>query len=91
MFIYVISMQISIHWMHGSLQEKPYLMVNRRVLPGTAGRYYGFCVDLLQTLGDMAGFDFEFEDIPGGRYGTLDQATGEWDGLVRMIMDKVFH
>ena len=64
-------------------------MVNRKAPVGSHKRHFGFCVDLLKKLAAMAKFDLEIEAIEGGRYGTFNHSTGEWDGLVQMVMKKV--
>ena len=50
---------------------------------------YGFCVDLLQRIAPMAGFDFEIEIEQNGRYGTYNETAKQWDGLVRTIITQV--
>ena len=52
-------------------------------------RYEGFCVDLLFYISSMAGFDYEIVLSGDGLYGLIDTETGEWNGLVRGLMDKV--
>jgi len=73
------------------MQEKPYVMVNSRLPIGHPHRHFGFCVDLLRKLASMSNFEFEIQAIPEGIYGNLNHSSGEWDGLVRMIMDKVLN
>lgn len=52
-------------------------------------RYYGFCIDLLDHLANMVGFNYEFYLEPNQRYGNYNETTGEWDGLVKAVMEKV--
>ena len=53
-------------------------------------RFYGFCVDLLELVAGMAGFDYEMEKMPpNSRYGSFNSTTLEWDGMVKIIIDKV--
>lgn len=52
-------------------------------------RYEGFCIDLLKELATMVGFEYRIELVPDGKYGAIDLETGEWNGIVRQLMDKV--
>lgn len=59
--------------------------------PNLAGnaRYEGFCIDLLEEIAGMVGFEYRIELVPDGKYGAIDLETGEWNGIVRQLMDKV--
>lgn len=52
-------------------------------------RYEGFCIDLLKEIARMVGFAYRIELVPDGKYGVYDYETGEWNGIVRQLMDKV--
>jgi len=52
-------------------------------------RYEGFCIDLLKEIAHMVGFTYRIELVPDGKYGVYDYETGEWNGIVRQLMDKV--
>lgn len=52
-------------------------------------RYEGFCIDLLRMIASMVGFEYRIELVPDGKYGVYDLDTGEWNGIVRQLMDKV--
>lgn len=51
--------------------------------------FEGFCIDLLRLIAEMVGFDYSIELVPDGKYGVYDLETGEWNGIVRELMDKV--
>ena len=54
-------------------------------------RFFGFCIDLLERVSGMAGFDYEIEKMPpNSKYGNLNKSTGEWNGMVKVVIDKVF-
>lgn len=52
-------------------------------------RYEGFCIDLLKEIATMVGFEYRIELVPDGKYGVYDLESGEWNGIVRQLMDKV--
>lgn len=64
-------------------------MMNRKKNITGNARFRGFCLDLLEHVAGMVGFAYEVELIKSGRYGSYNATTGEWDGLVRAVMDKV--
>lgn len=37
----------------------------------------------------MVGFNYVIEMVPDKKYGALDPETGEWNGVVRQILEKV--
>ncbi|KAG6450834.1 hypothetical protein O3G_MSEX006792 [Manduca sexta] len=47
-------------------------------------RYEGFTIDLIDMLSNILGFSYKFR--VESNYGSLD--TGEWDGMVRELMDE---
>lgn len=49
----------------------------------------GFCIDLLKAIAEMLNFQYELYLVPDGKYGAENTTTGEWNGLVREIIDKV--
>lgn len=49
--------------------------------------FEGFCIDLLKTIAEMLGFQFELYLVPDAKFGAED-ADGNWNGLVRELMDK---
>ncbi|XP_059470903.1 glutamate receptor ionotropic, kainate 2-like isoform X1 [Neocloeon triangulifer] len=68
--------------------ETPYVMMRPQSnLTGNA-RYEGFCIDLLREIAAMVGFEYRIELVPDGKYGVYDLESGEWNGIVRQLMDK---
>lgn len=53
--------------------------------------YEGFCIDLLRLVARHVGFEYRLALVPDGKYGVLDPKTGEWNGIVRQLIDKVIH
>lgn len=57
-------------------------------LTGNA-RFEGFSVDLLKLIAKNVGFKYVLEVVPDGKYGVYDPESGEWNGVVRQLIDKV--
>ncbi|XP_050301829.1 glutamate receptor ionotropic, kainate 1-like isoform X4 [Anthonomus grandis grandis] len=70
------------------MHEQPYVMLKSSPSPIPHDRYEGFCIDLLKELAIMVGFEYRIELVPDGKYGAIDLETGEWNGIVRQLMEK---
>ncbi|XP_059153989.1 glutamate receptor ionotropic, kainate 2-like [Physella acuta] len=68
-----------------SLKEAPFLMDKENPTPDEP--YEGFCIDLAKELAKIVGFNFRIELVPDGNYGSPN-AAGEWDGMVREIIER---
>ncbi|PSN32521.1 Glutamate receptor ionotropic, partial [Blattella germanica] len=68
--------------------ETPYVMHRAQSNLTGNSRYEGFCIDLLREIASMVGFEYRIELVPDGKYGVYDLETGEWNGIVRQLMDK---
>ena len=51
-------------------------------------RYEGFCIDLLKEMALIIGFEYQIEVVPDGRYGVKNR-NGEWDGIVKQLIERV--
>lgn len=70
-------------------QETPYVMMREGKNYTGNGRFYGFCVDLLDRVAREVGFDYILDLVPDAKYGALDAETGEWNGIVLELMTHV--
>lgn len=61
----------------------------RRYIPTENSDFEGFCIDILQQIAKIVGFDYKIKLVSDGKYGVYDFETGEWNGIVRELMDKV--
>lgn len=52
-------------------------------------RFEGFCIDLIAELSKLLGFNYTFVIQEDGANGNLDRTTGEWNGMIRKILDGV--
>ncbi|XP_037083604.1 glutamate receptor ionotropic, kainate 2-like isoform X3 [Pollicipes pollicipes] len=66
--------------------DTPYVMMRPGKNYTGNARFYGFCIDLLELIADMAGFSYIMEVVPDRRYGARDPETGEWDGMVHELV-----
>ncbi|XP_069680352.1 glutamate receptor ionotropic, kainate 2-like isoform X2 [Periplaneta americana] len=71
-----------------TILETPYVMLRAQSNLTGNSRYEGFCIDLLREIATMVGFEYRIELVPDGKYGVYDLETGEWNGIVRQLMDK---
>ena len=68
------------------LQEKPFLMDSEN--PNSKEPFEGFIIDFLNELANMVGFRYRIDLVPDGNYGAKLE-TGEWNGMVREVIDRV--
>lgn len=52
-------------------------------------RFEGFAVDLIFELSKILNFDFKFIPVADNNYGTRNPITGEWNGIIRELVDQV--
>ena len=71
-----------------NLQETPFVIKEDAGCTGTYC-YRGFCVDLIEKLSRDLHFTYELQESDDGKWGGYDNKTDTWDGLVRMLIDKV--
>lgn len=58
------------------------------MLEGNA-QFEGFGIELIDELSKKLGFSYTFYLQPDNKYGGLDPKTGEWNGMLREIIDNV--
>lgn len=52
-------------------------------------RFEGFGIDIIHELSLMLGFKYQFQLQEDGVYGSLNNVTKEWNGMIRAIQDHV--
>ncbi|CAL4122174.1 unnamed protein product, partial [Meganyctiphanes norvegica] len=69
--------------------QEPYIMLKESSdkLVGNE-RFEGFCVDLLNEVAGILKFNFTMRPVPGNAYGSRNQETGEWNGMIRELLDR---
>uniref|UniRef100_A0AAX7VBT5 Glutamate receptor n=1 Tax=Astatotilapia calliptera TaxID=8154 RepID=A0AAX7VBT5_ASTCA len=71
-----------------TILEEPYVMFKKSDKPLYGNdRFEGYCIDLLRELANILGFTFEVRLVEDGKYGVQDENTGQWNGMVKELMD----
>lgn len=52
-------------------------------------RYFGYSIDLIDSIAKEMKFHYRFELVADNRYGSLNKVTKKWDGLVKQLLDRV--
>lgn len=52
-------------------------------------RYEGFAIDIIQEMSKMLGFNYTFEVQSDNMYGSYNNATGKWNGMLGKIIARV--
>jgi glutamate receptor, ionotropic, invertebrate len=71
-------------------QSNPYFMMKEsdELLKGN-DRFEGFVFDIIDEISKMLGFHYKFKIVDDSAYGSLDKETGEWNGMIRELLDGV--
>lgn len=51
-------------------------------------QFEGYAVDLAYEISKTLGFNYTIRLVPDGRYGSYNKETGEWDGMVRELLEQ---
>lgn len=52
-------------------------------------RFEGFGIDLIHELSVMLGFNYIFRLQENGVYGSFNNVTKQWTGMIRELLDEV--
>lgn len=52
-------------------------------------QFEGYGIDLIADIARILGFNYTVKLVPDGRYGSLNKQTGEWDGMMKELLDQV--
>lgn len=69
--------------------SKPFIMfANPEVTGATSGRdnFVGYCKDLADHIFYHLNLNYEIHLVKDGKFGTIDPATGEWNGMVGEVL-----
>lgn len=51
-------------------------------------KYEGYVIDLVKHLAQKLKFKYKFHIVRDGKYGGRDKVTGEWNGMIRELIDQ---
>ncbi|RXG61714.1 Glutamate receptor ionotropic, kainate 2 [Armadillidium vulgare] len=69
--------------------NSPYVMRKESVETLTGNdRYEGFCIDLLREISEILHFNYILVHVPANKYGNKDEITGEWNGMIKQLLDQ---
>lgn len=52
-------------------------------------RYEGFAIDLIQEMSKILGFNYTFQVQADNIYGSYNEASGKWTGMLGRIIERV--
>ncbi len=52
--------------------------------------FEGLSIDILEKMRETLKFNYKIYLVPDGKFGVKDKLTGQWNGIVKEIIDKVF-
>ncbi|KAJ8290875.1 hypothetical protein GJAV_G00018700 [Gymnothorax javanicus] len=71
-----------------TILEEPYVMFKKSDKPLYGNdRFEGYCIDLLRELASILGFAYEIRLVEDGKYGAQEETSGQWNGMVKELMD----
>lgn len=50
-------------------------------------QFEGFVFDIIDEISKMLGFHYKFKLVDDSNWGTLNKMTGEWNGMIRELLD----
>ena len=51
-------------------------------------KYEGYVIEFVKYLAEEVKFKYKFQLVGDGKYGGLNPKTGEWNGMIRELIDK---
>ena len=63
------------------MQGAPFAMLTK-MQGNSPSEFEGFIPDLIEALSRRLRFNYRFYASPDGKYGSLDSATGQWNGMI---------
>ena len=52
--------------------------------------FIGLSIDILDKMREALKFNYEIHLVHDGKFGVKDRLTGQWNGVVKEIIDQVF-
>jgi len=72
------------------VQSSPYTMrrESSQKLVGN-DQFEGYAIDLIYEISKLLGFNYTLKLVPDGRYGSYNEDTKEWDGMMGELLQQV--
>ena len=71
-------------------QTKPYASLKDSLTKRIGNdRFEGYTIDIIEELSKMRGFNYTFVVQEDKNYGTYNNVTGEWNGMIGKIRSRV--
>ena len=51
-------------------------------------KYSGYCIDLIEEIRKLIGFEYEIYVAPDNSFGNMDE-NGQWSGMIKELIEKV--
>uniref|UniRef100_A0A336L6S2 CSON001092 protein n=1 Tax=Culicoides sonorensis TaxID=179676 RepID=A0A336L6S2_CULSO len=51
-------------------------------------QFEGYAIDLIYEISKILGFNYTIRLAPDNRYGGYNKATGEWDGMIKELLEQ---
>ena len=67
-------------------QDPPFVFRNASDSCRGNACFYGYSIDLLARVAADLGFRYTLYEVPDGRYGSLNEFTRQWDGMVNELI-----
>ncbi|CAG0916801.1 unnamed protein product [Notodromas monacha] len=71
------------------IENAPYVMYKKNKDEFTGNdQFEGFCIDLIKGIAEKLHFNYTFRPVKDSSYGSRDKITGEWNGMIRELLDR---
>lgn len=51
-------------------------------------QFEGYAIDLIDEISKLLGFNYTLKLVPDGRYGSYNEDTKEWDGMMGELLQQ---
>ena len=75
------------HLKIGVIDERPFIDPSHNETCTTGICSQGLSIDILNRMSSDLGFTYSVVFPPDGKYGGIDATSGEWDGLIEMLIE----
>ncbi|KAL9900013.1 kainate-type ionotropic glutamate receptor subunit 1D isoform 1-T1 [Glossina fuscipes fuscipes] len=72
-----------------TIQSNPYCMHKESVISLSGNdQFEGYAVDLIHEISKSLGFHYKIQLVPDGSYGSYNKLNGEWNGMIRELLEQ---